>query len=223
MVKLLAWLHGLLLRGCWWALKMPFKALLALLLSILALLGEEVRRWVGVAMAGLLIVVAGKAVMGYAPASVRTPVVLAILAMLALWALSVRRAAWLTRQNNLIRVRQRQAFRQLSGEVGQIGGRLEGLRGEVVEGVARRAKGTRFEGAFFSNREDRARQAAADQAARERAEAEARQVARRAVEAERAEQQRQAEAERVAAAQAARLPANVLTATRRARQRRRAP
>jgi hypothetical protein len=169
MVKLLAWLHALLLRGCLWALKLPLKALWALLLSILALLGEEFRRWAGIAMAGLLIVVAGKVTLGVAPEAVKRPIVLAVLAMLALWALSVRRAAQLTRQNNLMRVRQRQAFRELHRDVRGMGGQVGRLRGELVAGAARRAKGTRAEVLFPSNREDRARRAAAEQAARERA------------------------------------------------------
>lgn len=204
MVALLARLHGLLFRLVLWLVRLPLAALWALLLSVLALLGEEVRRWVGIAMAGLLIVVMGKVTLGAAPASIRTPVVLAVLAMLSLWALTLRRAARITMANNLVKVRQRQSFRELRGEVGQLGGRLEGLRG----GVARRAKGTRAEVLFPSNREDRAKQAAAEQAAQERAAAEAAEVARR-----------MAEAERVATEQAARLPTHTMTATRRARRR----
>ena len=55
MFGLLGWLHALLFRGVLWLLKLPLKALLAFAVAVLALLGEEVRRWLGVLMAGLMI------------------------------------------------------------------------------------------------------------------------------------------------------------------------
>lgn len=174
----IAWLHGLLFRGCWWLLRLPFRTLWATILSVLALLGEETRRWAGLAVSGLLIFLAGKGTMSFAPAEVRRPLVLAVLLLTVIWALAVRRAAHFTAHNNLIKVRQRQAFKDLRGDVKKLSDR----RGEVVEGVARRAKGTPAERVFRSNREDRAKAEAAAERRRVRAE---QQQAEAAAEAER--------------------------------------
>jgi hypothetical protein len=146
----LAYVHAQLLRLCLWLLKLPFKALWSSLLAVVALLGEEFRRWAGLAVAGLLIVGAGKATLQFAPAGARRPLVLTVLVLLVVWALAVRRAVRVTRRNNLVAVRQRQAFRELRGDVGQI-------RGRVTDGLARATRDTPFGGAFKGNREETAK------------------------------------------------------------------
>jgi len=154
---LLGWLHALLFRGVLWLLKLPLKALLAFLVAVLALLGEEVRRWLGVLMAGVMILGVSWALLKVAA---RQQFVL-LLAMLLglLWLRAVFVAAHMTARNRLIAVRQRQAFRELKGDVST-------LRGEVVEGMARRAWGTPAEGMWKGNRQRRLReQAEADAAA----------------------------------------------------------
>jgi hypothetical protein len=162
----LAYVHGQLLRLGIWLLKLPFAALWSALLAVVALLGEEFRRWAGLAVAGLLIVGTGKATLSFAPAELERPLVLTVLVLLVVWALAVKRAAYWTMHNNLVKVRQRQAFRELKGDV-------RDLRGDAIRGMARATQGTPIEGAFRSNRADKARaqqhaQAAAEQEAAER-------------------------------------------------------
>ena len=47
MLSALAYVHTLLFRLCWWLLKLPVRAIWATLLTMVALLGEEFRRWAG--------------------------------------------------------------------------------------------------------------------------------------------------------------------------------
>lgn len=168
MFGLLAGLHVLLLRGVLWLLKLPLKALWALVLSVVALLGEETRRWLGVVMAGLMILAVSWATLKVA--ANQQVALLLVMLMGLLWLRAVFFAAHLTAQNRVWKVRQRQSVRQLSADVST-------LRGEVVEGMARRAWGTPVEGMWKDNRERRDREAAeaqvaAEQAGRQRTDAE---------------------------------------------------
>jgi signal transduction histidine kinase len=172
----LAYVHAYLLRVCLWLLRLPFRALWWTILGVVALVGEVLRRWAGVAVSGLLIVLAGKATLSFAPPDLKRPLVLALLVLVVLWALAVKRAAHLTKENNLIKVRQRQAFRELKGDV-------RDLRGEAIEGMARATRDTPIGGVFGSNRQRRDKEAANARAAAEQA-------------AEQAEANRQAAAER---------------------------
>lgn len=167
MFRFLAWLHALLFRVVFWALRLPFRALWATLVAIVALLGEEVRRYLGLGMMGLLVFLFGKATLNFAPDSVKLPLVLVTLALVCLWALAVVRAVRFTLGTNLRAVRQRMYFRELAGQVGQLGARWDG----AVEAMANRTRGTRTGRVFRSNREADA--AAAEQAAREQRAAEA--------------------------------------------------
>jgi len=153
---LLAGLHALAFRAVLWLLKLPLKALLAFLVAVLALLGEEVRRWLGVLMAGVMILGVSWVLLKVAA---RQQFVL-LLAMLLglLWLRAVFVAAHMTARNRLLAVRQRQAFRELKGDVST-------LRGEVVEGMARRAWGTPAEGMWKGNRQRRLREQAEASAA----------------------------------------------------------
>lgn len=191
MLGLLAGLHALAFRGVLWLLRLPLKALWALVLSVVALLGEETRRWLGVVMAGLMILAVSWATLKVA--ANQQVALLLVMLMGLLWLRAVFFAAHLTAQNRVWKVRQRQMFRELKSDVST-------LRGEVVEGMARRARGTVAEGAFPANRERRAREAAAAEAAAEQAE---RQRAE-AVEWEQAVAAQRAERERFAAAARAR-------------------
>jgi signal transduction histidine kinase len=195
--RFLAWLHGLLFRLCLWALRLPFKAVLAAVTLVVAWLGEEFRRWAGLAVSGVVLVLAGKAVLNYAPADLKRPLVLTVLVLLGIWALAVARAARYTRfliRSNLQPVRTRQTFRHLFGEVRGLGGRVETLR----DGLGRRARGTPIEGAWRSNRQRRAdEQAAAEAAAiRDERQRAAEAAWEQAVAAKRAERERFAAAAR---------------------------
>jgi len=180
---LFAKLHGLLLQVVVGVLRklvlVPLQALVALVVSILAMLNEEVRRWVGMVAAGLMIWAICWAMLQVAPGP-NTSGIAAILGLT--WLAAAFKAASLTVQARVWKTRQRQSFRQLSSEVRQVGGQVNTLRSDVVQGIAKRARGSRIERVFPSNREEAARQAAR-QAAAERAERAARQ--RAAAEAQR--------------------------------------
>jgi hypothetical protein len=199
--RFLAWIHGLLFRLCLWALTLPFKAVLAAVTLVVAWLGEEFRRWAGLAVSGVVLVLAGKAVLNYAPPQVKQPLALTVLVLLGIWALAVARTARYTRfliRSNLQPVRTRQTFKRLFGKVGEVGGRLETIRGEVVGGAARRTRDTRFGGVFKANRDAAQRREEEAHAAREQAAREQAAAAEwdQAVAAKRAERERFAAAAR---------------------------
>jgi hypothetical protein len=200
---LLAKLHGLLFRLGLWALVLPFKAMLAAGMLVVAWLGEEFRRWAGLAVSGVVLVLAGRAVLNYAPPEMKRPLVLTVLVLLGIWALAVMRAARYTRyliRANLQPVRTRQTFRRLFGKQAELGEQVKGYRADVAKGIGRRARGTRFGGMFRVNRDA----AAAEQAAAEAAAV--RDARQRATEAawEQAVAAKRAERERFAAAARAR-------------------
>lgn len=170
MFKLLTWIHGLLLQLVLWALKLPFKAAWSVVLTVLALLGEEVRRWAGLVVAGLLILLAGKGTIAFAPAEFRAPLVMAVLLLAFIWALAVRRAAYWTAHNSLFKVRQRQWFRKLSGDVSEV-------RRRIPDGLAQATRGSPVGMVFKPNRDARAKATADAQEAERRAEADRRAAA----------------------------------------------
>lgn len=190
MFSLLGWLHALAFRFCVWLLKLPFQAVASTIRALLALLGEELRRWLSVVMAGLMVWVIARAALKFASG---VPAVMLVVALMAaLWFYGLLRAAHYTWTNNLVRVRQRQYFKQLVGQQAELGDRLQAMRGEVVQGVARRARGTVAESVFQSNRAKRAEEQAAAEATAERAERERAAAAAwdQAVAAKRAERER---------------------------------
>jgi hypothetical protein len=181
MFKFLAWIHALLFRLVLWALLVPLKAVLAAVTLVVAWLGEEFRRWAGLAVSGALLVIAGKAVLNYAPPEMKQPLALTVMALLAVWALAVARSARYTRhliRANLQPVRTRRTFRQLFGKQAELGEQVKGVRTDIGKGMARRARGTPAEGVFRANREARAAEheeavaAAQREAAAQRARAE---------------------------------------------------
>lgn len=163
MLTALGQIHSLLLRLLLWALKLPFKALLSTVRAMLLLLGEEFQRYTGLVVAGLLILLAGKAVLNYAPAGTKEPLVMTVLVLVCIWALAVRRAVHFTMHNNLFRVRQRMAIQNLFGQLGEVRERLGGR-------VAQAIRGTPAGRVFSSNREVDAQAVRDAQAAEARAE-----------------------------------------------------
>lgn len=135
--------------------------------AVLALLGEEFRRWAGLVAWGAVIFLAGKATMKFAPAGTERPLALTVLLLAGIWAIAAMRAARYTLHNSLRLVRQRLAFRDLRSDVGRLGERWDGM----VEGLANRTRGTRRGRMFRSNRQ--AEDAAAEQAERDQRAAEA--------------------------------------------------
>jgi hypothetical protein len=167
----LAYVHAQLFRLCLWLLKLPLKAIWGTLQAMLSLLGQEVRRWLGVAVAGLLILGAGKATMSFAPVELKRPLALTVLVLVAIWALAVRRAAHHTMHNNLYRVRQLRWNKELRGEVSDMGKR-------VTEGMAKATRGTPLDRLF--DRDHRAKVEADARAAEAHAAAERRAAAEEA-------------------------------------------
>ena len=136
------------------------RALWSFIVAVLALLGEEFRRWAGLAVWCVLLVAFGKLALAM-PDGVRRPLLLTDLLLLGIWALAVRRAARITRHNNLVKVRQRRAFKELADDV-------KGVRGGLIEGMARRTQDHPVGRVFGSNRRRSARQEQQRQAKTER-------------------------------------------------------
>ncbi len=181
--RLHAWAFGF----CIWLLQRPFMAIGALGKAIVALVGQEIARWLAVGMSGLLVYALAWLVVRFLPTA--TPgygAVLLVVALLGMiWFFAVLRAVKLSVDNRLWKVRQQQFFRQMSKEAAgtrQAIDRLRGLREGISEGAAKRARGTPLEGAWRSNRDRRADERA-----------------QREIAAQRDAEQRQAQAEQVAA------------------------
>ena len=188
--RLHAWAFGF----CVWLLQRPFVAVFGLGKAIVALVGQEIARWLAVGMSGLLVYALAWSVVRWLPEA--TPgygVILLCVALLGMiWFFAVLRAWKLSAENRLWRVRQQQFFRQMSKEAAgtrQAVERLQKGGGRIVEGTARLARGTPFGGVFRSNRDrDRDEQAQREIAAQ-------REVAERLAEAERVAAERRAKEE----------------------------
>jgi hypothetical protein len=145
-MKFLIWLHTLLIRFCWWLVLLVPRSLWAFARVVLAMLGEEFQRYAGLAVSGVMIFLAGKVTLAYSPDQFKRPLVMTVLLLVCIWAVAVRRAVHYTSHNSLRMVRQRQAFRDLAGDVGTI-------RKRMGDGLARATWGTPAQGAFRSNRQ----------------------------------------------------------------------
>lgn len=159
-MKAFGWIHGKLYQLILWLLMLVPRAVWNFTLAVLMLLAEEVRRWLGILMGGLMVYLAGKATLNYAPPSLKKQLAITVLAMAAAWSLVAIRAAKFTLSNNLLRVRQRMWFRQVIGEVKE-------LRSGFVGMLARATESTPVGGMFRTNREktEQRRQAAAEREA----------------------------------------------------------
>lgn len=184
-------LHELVVAAVWGLARLLGRSVGRFLLAVWLLLNEEVRRYFGLAVWGVLIVLAGKGTLNYAPAGTKEPLLLSVLLLLGIWALAVRRAVRITKENNLIKVQNRKAFRDLRADV-------QGTRRDMLEGLARATRGRRVGLLFGSNRQRNAdEQAAAEAAAAQVAREQAAEVAwEQAVAAKRAEREQFAEAAR---------------------------
>jgi hypothetical protein len=171
-LALIVWIHNLIYRLAFALVRLIVGSIWRWMLVVYALLHEEVRRYLGLALSGTLIVVFGKATLNYAPPPSKRWLVLLTLVMLAIWAMAVRRGIRFTRHNNLIRVRNRAAIQSMAADIA-------GTRRQVAEGLARRTQGSRTGRLFKANRD--ADEAANAQAVAARREAEA---AHRAAEAD---------------------------------------
>lgn len=157
-------IHELVVAAVWGLARLLGRSVGRFLLAVWLLLNEEVRRYIGLAVWGVVIVGAGKGTLNYVPAGTREPLLLVVLLLLGIWALAVRRAVRITKDNNLVKVQQRKAFRDLRADV-------QGTRRDMLAGLARRTRGTPAGGVFRSNREATRQQAADAEQARLEADA----------------------------------------------------
>jgi hypothetical protein len=163
-MALIVWVHNLVYRAIWGLGRWILTAIWRWMLVVYALLHEEVRRYLGLALSGTLIVLFGKATLNYAPPPAKRWLVLVCLVMLAVWAMAVRRGIRYTRHNNLMRVRQRAAIQNMAADVAS-------TRRQVTEGLARRTQGSRTGRLFKANRDADAAEAARAEAEQQAADA----------------------------------------------------
>jgi hypothetical protein len=115
--------HGMARGALVWVLLLPFRALWGTVKTVLALLGEEVRRWFALVLWGLMLwPVAQASARWYRP--LLPWVLLAVLVWL--WA-CVRAVRW-TLHNRLAAVRAREFYKRLDQRTGELGDKL----GEAV-------------------------------------------------------------------------------------------
>jgi hypothetical protein len=182
-----AFLLGLILkgldklgRGIWALVKLPLRVAWNWGNAVMAWMGIEGRRWSAVFVGGLLALGLSTATLKYIPDMPNALMATALVNFV--WLFGLLLAVEHTLDNNLYKVRQQQMFRKLSGIEDRLGDR-------VVDTMARATQGTPIEGAFRSNRADKARaqqhaQAAAEQEAADR-QAAAQQAAQQAAEQQR--------------------------------------
>lgn len=168
-------LHALIVGGVRALAALFARTVGRFLLAVWLLVHEEVRRYIGLAVWGVVLVLLGRATLNYIPAGevgafgiqadVRTPLLLVNLGLLGIWAAAVKRAIRLTRHNSLLRVQQRKEFRELRADV-------KGARQDMGSWMARATRNTPARKVFRSNREDIAKEQ--ERAAKAAAEAEER-------------------------------------------------
>jgi len=157
-----AWLAGLPPRVAFWCLRQAVGATLLSVKTFLALLGEEVRRWVVVAVWGLLLfglyVLAG-------PVSAGARQVLAFGVLCWFW--GAFRAGERTVHNRLVAVRGRQAFRKLDATTSELGAKLGNAKVVMLDGGADMLKALLADPETDAQREQKRIAAAANAAVRE--------------------------------------------------------
>jgi len=117
------WAHARLKGLLWYVLLLPFRALWGTVKTVLALLGEEFRRWFGLVLWGLMLwPVAQASARWYRP--LLPYVVLAVL----VWLWACARAVHWTMNNRLQAVRAREFYKRLDKRTGELGDKI----GEAV-------------------------------------------------------------------------------------------
>jgi hypothetical protein len=119
-MKLTGWLLGKGLLATFWVLKLPLLVLWSSIKTILALLGEETRRWLALALWGLLLVGSVRA----AGAWLRPLLPLLLLALL-IWLWACSRAVHATINNRLAAVRARQFYKRLDEATSGMGDKIQ--------------------------------------------------------------------------------------------------
>ena len=90
-MTIVIWIHNLIYRLAFGLVRFGLGLIWRWVLVIVALLGEEVRRYAGLALSGTIIVLFGKLTLAAPlPEGVKRWLVLFVLVMLATWAMAVR-------------------------------------------------------------------------------------------------------------------------------------
>jgi hypothetical protein len=112
-----------------WVVLLPFRTLWKTLKTIMALLGEELRRWFALSLWGLVLwPVIVLSVRWYPP--LLPYVLLAVL----IWLWACVRAVHLTLHNRLAAVRARQFYRQLDKATGELGDKVKQAVRDTMQG-----------------------------------------------------------------------------------------
>lgn len=168
----LAKLHMLLFQLLVWLfIKVPVRSVSAFLKTALAWLHMEVKRWLGVFVGGLFVLVAAQALIKASPPGSNWRMLALLLCLF--WLVALFSAARLTMEYlSLRRVRQSQAFREIHQLAGQAAEHAKAARENVVVTAAEKTKNTPAGKAFRKNREAAAAQLERERLAAERSEAE---------------------------------------------------
>lgn len=177
-MALVGWLHiqlfrlvALALRGLLYLfVKVPVQSLVRLGTAVLAWLHIMVRLWLGVAVGGVLALLAASALLRFSPAGSNWRLVALLVCLV--WLVVLFSAARFTVEwFSLRRVRQSEAFSRMGRNVEASRNEIREVRKELTDGLADRTRGTRPGRAFRRNRQ--LEDAAAEQAAREQRAADA--------------------------------------------------
>lgn len=154
-----------------WIVKLPFRAGETFFKTVLAWLGMEVRRWVGILVGGALVLIVAQAIVKQTPPGSIWRLV--ALLMCLIWLVALFSAARLTMEYlSLRRVRQARQFVELNEGVRDLQGQVRSLQGQLVGTAAQQPWRTPVEGVFSANRSARAEERAAAQRAAAQAERE---------------------------------------------------
>lgn len=147
-----------------WVIKLPFRAGETFFKTLVAWLNIEARRWVGIGVGGVLVLIIARAILRETQPGSSWRLV--ALLMCLIWLVALFSAARLTMEYfSLRRVRQARAFVELTEGVRNLQGQVSALQGQLVSTAAQRAPGSPVEGVFSADRSARAEERPAAQRA----------------------------------------------------------
>jgi hypothetical protein len=154
-----------------WIVKLPFRAGQTFFRTVLVWMGMEVRRWVGILVGGVLVLIVAQTIIRETQPG--SPWRLVALLMCLIWLVALFGAGRMTLEYlSLRRVRQNRQFVELAEGVRNIQGQVRSLQGQLVGTAAQQPWRTPVEGVFSANRSARAEERAAGQHAAEQPERE---------------------------------------------------
>jgi hypothetical protein len=139
-----------------WIVKLPFRAGQTFFRTVLVWMGMEVRRWVGILVGGVLVLIVAQTIIRETQPG--SPWRLVALLMCLIWLVALFGAGRMTLEYlSLRRVRQNRQFVELAEGVRNIQGQVRSLQGQLVgTAAAQQPWRTPVEGVFSANRSARA-------------------------------------------------------------------